>query len=232
MLIKTEKMASLGVLSAGIAHEINNPLGVILGHVQLLLKQVQEKQSLDNPQEAIQLLETIESYTRRCSHIVNSLVEFSRQKQMHMMPVDVNQAVENALMFTRSRIENKNIELIKNLAQGLPRTQADQIHLEQVFINIIINAQASMQDQGKLEISSIQEDDKIRICFKDNGQGIAQENLSRIFEPFFSTKDPGQGSGLGLSLSYGIIQAHEGDIKVSSQVGVGTTVDLILPIKA
>lgn len=231
MLVESEKMASLGVLSAGIAHEINNPLGVILGHVQMLLKELKEKSSLDNPQEAMGLLETVENYTRRCSYIVSSLIQFAREKQMQMMPIDINQAIENALMFTQSRISNKNIEIIRNLSENLPRIEADQIHLEQVFINIIINCEASMTSAGKIEIYSGVVDDQVKVQFKDTGEGISEENINKIFEPFFSTKDPGQGAGLGMSLSYGIIQAHGGDIKIQSKQGAGTTVEVLLPIK-
>ncbi len=231
MLIESEKMASLGVLSAGIAHEINNPLGVILGHVQMLLKELKEKNSLDNPQEAMKLLETIENYTRRCSHIVNSLMQFARKKQMQMMSTDIKSAVENALLFTQSRISSKNIEIVKSFLENLPAIEADQIHLEQVFINIINNAEASMVMGGKIEISTEALDNQVIIKFKDTGEGISEENLSRVFEPFFSTRDPGKGSGLGMSLSYGIIQAHGGDIKIESRQGVGTTVEVVLPIK-
>ncbi|MFH1062911.1 MAG: ATP-binding protein [Candidatus Omnitrophota bacterium] len=231
MLIESEKMASLGVLSAGIAHEINNPLGVILGHAQMLIKELKEKKSLANPQESIQLLETIESYTRRCSYIVNSLIQFAREKQMQMVFVDINQAIENALIFTQNRILNKNIEITKILGENLPSVLADQIHLEQVFINIILNAEASMPQGGSLKISTQRAGDQIKVLFKDTGEGIPKENLNRIFEPFFSTKDQGKGSGLGLSLSYGIVQAHGGDIKIESQWGKGTSVEVLLPIK-
>ncbi|MBU1044153.1 MAG: HAMP domain-containing protein [Candidatus Omnitrophica bacterium] len=231
MLIESEKMASLGVLSAGIAHEINNPLGVILGHAQMLIKELKEKKSLDNPQESIQMLETIESYTRRCSYIVNSLIQFAREKQMQMIDVDVNQAIENALIFTQNRISNKSIEIVKTLEENLPNIAADQIHLEQVFINIILNAEASMPQGGSLKISTQKTNAQIKVLFEDNGQGISKDDMNRIFEPFFSTKDPGKGSGLGLSLSYGIIQAHGGDIKIVSKKNKGTLVEVLLPLK-
>ena len=231
MLIESEKMASLGVLSAGIAHEINNPLGVILGHAQMLLKELKEKKSLADTQESIKLLETIESYTRRCSYIVNSLIQFAREKRMEMVSVDINNTIENALMFTQNRIINKNIEILKNFSDNLPSVQADQIHLEQVFINIILNADASMPQGGSLNITTQIIKSKIRVLFQDSGGGISTENMNKIFQPFFSTKDPGKGTGLGLSLSYGIIQAHGGDIKIKSQIDKGTSVEVFLPIK-
>ncbi|MBU1087901.1 MAG: two-component sensor histidine kinase, partial [Candidatus Omnitrophica bacterium] len=231
MLIESEKMASLGILSAGIAHEINNPLGVILGHAQMLIKELKEKKSLDNPQESIQMLETIESYTRRCSYIINSLIQFAREKQMQLISVDINQTIENALIFTQNRIVNKNIGIIKNFGENLASIQADQIQLEQVFINIILNADASMPQGGSLKISTQSASDQIKVLFEDNGEGISKDNINRIFEPFFSTKDHGKGSGLGLSLSYGIIQAHGGDIKIISKKNKGTLVEVFLPLK-
>lgn len=231
MLVDSEKMASLGVLSAGIAHEINNPLGVILGHAQMLIKELKEKKSLVNFQESLQLLEIIEIYTKRCSYIVNSLIQFTREKKMQLIAVDINQAIENSLMFTQNRILNRDIEIIKILSENLPKIAADQIHIEQVFINIIINAQASMPRGGSIEISTQRIGEQIKVLFQDTGEGIPKDNLKRIFEPFFSTKDPGKGFGLGLSLSYGIVQAHGGDIKIESQVGKGTLVEVFLPIK-
>ncbi|MFH1459661.1 MAG: ATP-binding protein [Candidatus Omnitrophota bacterium] len=230
-LIESEKMASLGVLSSGIAHEINNPLGIIIGSVQMILKELKEKQTLANPQQTEELLKTVENYTRRCSHIVNSLLQFANKKQMQLIESDVNKSVENALLFTENHIKKNNINLIQSLEKDLPQVLADPINLEQVFINIILNAQMSMPEGGQLKVSTALAGNRVMVSFEDTGMGIAAGNMHKIFEPFFSTREPGKGAGLGLSISYGIIKAHNGDIKVESAVGKGTKVTVEIPIK-
>ncbi|MFH2137112.1 MAG: ATP-binding protein [Candidatus Omnitrophota bacterium] len=230
-LMESERMASLGVLSSGIAHEINNPLGIILGHAQMLLKELNTKGNIQNAQEAAVLLKTIEEYTKRCSYIVNSLLEFSRKKELQFQSVSVTAAIENALMFTSSRLGQKGINVTKEYSKNMPQISADSIHLEQVFINIILNAEQSMSGGGQLKVTADMKKNDILISFCDTGQGIAEDDLKKIFDPFFTTRQPGEGSGLGLAISYGIIKAHSGDIIVESKKGQGTKVMVKLPIK-
>ena len=235
-LLKSEKLASLGVLSSGIAHEINNPLGVILGHSQLLLKDLKEKKGLDTSKETKDLLETIERYSKRCSHIVKSLLQFTHKREFQFEEIDVLLALENSLMFTGERISQKGIEVTRHFSPKLPRLTADAIQLEQVFINLLLNAEQSISKKGKIIITTnldknIHKKNMVKIVFEDNGEGVTEEDLSKIFDPFFTTKDPGEGVGLGLSISYGIIKAHHGEITIRSQKNRGTTVTIQLPIK-
>jgi len=229
-LLESEKMASLGALSSGIAHEINNPLGVILGHTQMLLREFKEKGELENPKEAEGLLESIEQYTKRCSHIVKSLLQFTRKRELQFIETDVEAAIDNSVLFVSGKLSSKEINVVKKLSKKIPRALADSIQLEQVFINILLNAEQSMEKSGKIEITAKPDGDMVIITFEDNGPGISEEHLSKIFDPFFSTKEPGQGVGLGLSVSYGIIKAHNGKIEIKSEDQKGTIVEIRLPI--
>ena len=233
-LLESEKLASLGVLSSGIAHEINNPLGIILGHTQMILKNLKSGKGLTEAQEVEKLLEEVEINTKRCSRIVSSLLHFARKKEVNREDTAVAQILDNALVFASGRLSSKGIKVEKEVDASLPVIPADPVQLEQVFINIIFNAEQSMAEGGRLVIrAEAPETDKgyFTLVFKDNGKGIAAKDLSRIFDPFFSTKDPGQGSGLGLSLSYGIIKAHGGDIRITSKKGKGTRAIVVLPVK-
>jgi len=234
-LLKTEKMASLGMLSSGIAHEINNPLGVILGETQMLLRELKDKKKIKNVKETEELLSSIELQTKRCSHIVKSLLQFTKSRDLQFSATNIEETLENALEFTRGRLASKKIKVIKDYCKNSSAVIADSIQLEQVFINILINAEQSIKKNGKIKIMTRLEQFKNNPClfisFEDNGIGINEDNLNKIFDPFFSTKETGEGSGLGLSVSYGIIKSHGGDIEVSSKVGEGSTMIIKLPIK-
>jgi signal transduction histidine kinase len=237
-LIESEKMASLGVLSSGIAHEINNPLGVVLGQTQMLLNKFRTEPDSLNTTEANELLMTIEESAKRCSRVVKSLLQFARKKELIFKGTDITVVLENALVFTQSRLEKKGIKIIRSFPDSVPLVEADPVQLEQVFINILLNAEQSMKQAGRIKIDIKLEyspkgshPEFITISFEDTGRGIPQKYLSKIFEPFFSTKEPGEGAGLGLSVSYGIIKAHRGNIEVKSQVNIGTTVIVKLPLK-
>lgn len=233
-LLESEKLASLGVLSSGIAHEINNPLGIILGHAQMLLKQLQSEHAFSNPEEAQKLIETIEENTKRCSQIVKSLLLFARSRDLVLNKTDVKSCLDNALKFTESRLNKKNIKVLKNINQNLPVISADPIQLEQVFINILHNCEQSLNENGTITITAElkieKEEQKLNMTFEDNGKGMPEKVLAKVFDPFFSTREPGEGTGLGLSISYGIIKAHQGDIDIKSKLGEGTTVTISLPI--
>jgi two-component system, NtrC family, sensor kinase len=226
-LMHSDRLAVLGQLAAGVAHEINNPLGSILLFTRLTLQQTAgDGQVRDN-------LERIELETRRCHAIVQSLLDFARQREPKVEPVDVNELADAAISFFENQNLLKNIQIVRNYSGNLQRIQADQQQLQQVLINIIVNASDAMNGKGVLTIgtSDSEADESVRISITDTGCGIPPENLDRIFDPFFTTKDVGRGTGLGLSVSYGIVQAHKGDIAVSSTPGAGSRFTITLPQK-
>ena len=225
-LVSSEKMASLGKLAAGIAHEINNPLGGILIYSSLLMEDLPE----EDPKR--QDLARVVQEAGRCKEIVRSLLEFARQTEPKMEPVDINRAITDDLFFLENQALFHNIRIIKNLDPSRPLAIGNAGQLKQVFMNIIINAAEAMHGTGELNITTHPASDRnaILVEFTDTGEGIREENLSRIFEPFFTTKDVGKGTGLGLATSYGIIEDHGGKIFVRSKVGEGTTFTIELPI--
>ncbi len=225
-LVNSEKMASLGKLAAGIAHEINNPLGGILIYSSLLMEDLPEK----DPKK--QDLARVVQEAGRCKEIVRSLLEFARQTEPRMESVDVNRAITDGLFFLENQALFHNIRIVKNLDPSLPYAMGNAGQLKQVFMNIIINAAEAMHGNGELTITTYPAPDRNSILmeFVDTGEGVPEKNLSRIFEPFFTTKDVGKGTGLGLSTSYGIIESHDGKIGVRSKVGEGTTFTIELPV--
>jgi PAS domain S-box-containing protein len=226
-LVNSEKMASLGKLAAGIAHEINNPMGGILIYSNLLMEALEEDSRKQD-------LEKIVQEATRCKEIVKSLLEFSRQTEPKMEPTDINKAITDDLFFLENQALFHNIEIVKNLDPQLPWVLGNGSQLKQVFMNIIVNAAEAIHGSGTLTITTGLSGDKkeIWIEFSDTGEGIPQENLSRIFDPFFTTKEVGKGTGLGLSTSYGIIDGHGGRIVVKSQVVKGSTFRIELPAGA
>ncbi len=217
-LANSEKLASLGKLAAGIAHEINNPLGGILIYASLLIEDLPE----DDPQR--QDLTRIVQEAGRCKEIVKSLLEFARQSEPTMEPVDINRAITDGLFFLENQALFHNIQIVKNLDPALPFARGNGSQLKQVFMNIMVNAAEAMPGSGTLTITTTLSSERkgIAIEFADTGEGIPEENLSRIFDPFFTTKDVGKGTGLGLSTAYGIIEGHGSKIGVKSKVGEGT----------
>jgi two-component system NtrC family sensor kinase len=224
-LVNSEKMASLGKLAAGIAHEINNPLGGILIYSSLLMEDLPET----DPKR--QDLARVVQEAGRCKEIVRSLLEFARQTEPKMEPVDINRAITDDLFFLENQALFHNVRIVKNLDPSLPFATGNAGQLKQVFMNIIINAAEAMHGTGQLTIATYPALDRNSILmeFTDTGEGIPEENFSRIFEPFFTTKDVGKGTGLGLATSYGIIEDHGGRIFVKSKVGEGTTFTIELP---
>ncbi|MFH2074623.1 MAG: ATP-binding protein, partial [Pseudomonadota bacterium] len=222
-LISSEKLASLGKLAAGIAHEINNPLGGILIYSSLMIENLAE----DDAKR--QDLARIVIEAERCKEIVKSLLEFARQSEPKTEPVDINRAIIDGLFFLENQASFHNIQIIKKLDPSLPLARGNSSQVKQVFMNIIVNAAEAMHGNGTLTISTSfnQEKKSILIEFTDTGEGIPEENLSRIFDPFFTTKEVGKGTGLGLSTSYGILEGLGGKIGVKSTVGVGTTFTIV-----
>ena len=226
-LIQSEKLASLGKLAAGIAHEINNPLGGILIYSYLLLE--------DTPKNGpyYDNLKKIVKETTRCKDIVKGLLEFARPKEPEMIPTEINEVVEKSLSIVERQALFQNITIKKVYSPSLPRIIADGAQLQQVFMNIIINAAEAMNGKGTLILKTCLDENKeyINIEFTDTGHGIKEEDKKRLFEPFFTTKEVGKGTGLGLAISYSIIQKHQGDIRVQSQIGKGSTFTVKLPLK-
>ena len=225
-LVSSEKMASLGKLAAGIAHEINNPLGGILIYSSLMIEDLPEEDSRRGD------LARIVQEAGRCKEIVKSLLEFARQTEPKMEPTDINRAINDGLFFLVNQALFHNIRIVKNLDSFLPFVRGNASQLKQVFMNIIVNAAEAIHGNGVLTITTSPTPDRkaVLVEFTDTGEGIPEENLTRIFDPFFTTKDVGKGTGLGLATSYGIVEDHGGKIGVKSKVGEGTTFTIELPV--
>jgi PAS domain S-box-containing protein len=225
-LVSSEKMASLGKLAAGIAHEINNPLGGILIYSSLMMEDLPEEDTKRGD------LMRIVQEAGRCKEIVKSLLEFARQTEPKMEPTDINRAINDGLFFLVNQALFHNIQIIKIFDPFLPFVRGNASQLKQVFMNIIVNAAEAMHGSGTLTIATSPSPDRktVSIEFTDTGEGIPEENFTRIFDPFFTTKEVGKGTGLGLATSYGIVEDHGGKISVKSKVGEGTTFTIELPI--
>lgn len=225
-LIQSEKMSAFGQLSAGIAHEVKNPLAGILGYVQLSLKKLKDNPPLQKN------LAIIEKETRRCNSIIENLMKFARQDKPRLEPLEINDVVEDAITLVDHQMGLSEIHLGKNLSDELPVIRGDANQLIQVFMNILINAQQAMDGTpGTVSISTSSSNEKsVEVRIEDSGPGMPEEVRSKIFEPFFTTKAAGKGTGLGLAVTYGIIKDHSGDIRVESEPGKGTTFIITLPV--
>ncbi len=227
-LLQSEKMASLGKLAAGVAHQLNNPLGGITLFAKLIME---EYELADGAKED---LNRILKDAERCRDTVKELLEFSRQTRYLMQPQNINQAINRTLFLIENQTLFHNIQIEKALAQSLPLVSVDIQQINHLFMNIILNAAQAMEGNGTLSICSFltESEQQVRIEIADTGPGIPQHILPRIFEPFFTTKQEGEGTGLGLSLVYSIVENHGGTIRASSQVGDGTKFIIELPIRA
>ncbi len=222
-LSNTEKLASLGTLAAGVAHEINNPLGIIIGFGELLLE------NMDKDSQSREDLEIILKHAHHCKDIVENLLNFARNSQGLYQATDVNEALEEIISIISHTLEINNITLHTSFSKGLPLVRGDRRKLQQVFLNLVINAMDAMPEGGVLEISSSIQRDEVIITVRDSGCGIKPEHKDRIFDPFFTTKPEGKGTGLGLSISYGIINNYGGSIEFNSEEGRGSTFIIKLP---
>jgi signal transduction histidine kinase len=224
-LVQSEKMSAFGQLSAGIAHEVKNPLTGILGYAQLCKRKVDAQ----DPMHAS--LEIIEKETKRCRSIIDNLMRFARAEHAEKKPTDIAQAIRDAVAIVDHQLGIKQVAIELDLAPGLPPVNGNANQLQQVVMNLMINAQQAFAGKaGHVRVAaSAAENRRVRIEVGDDGPGIPPEIQSRIFEPFFSTKPAGEGTGLGLSVSYGIIKDHEGDISVNSAPGRGATFVITLP---
>lgn len=225
-LTRTDKLASLGQLAAGVAHEMNNPLGSIMVLSYLLLEDTKEESA-----ERTQIEKIIREATR-CKEIVRGLLEFSRYMPSRMVPVQVNSILEEVLFLVGGHLMFQHIDLVKELHPRLPLVLGDKNRLEQVFINLLMNSADAMEGMGRLIVTTSlnPEGDRVRLAFRDTGPGIPDDLLGRLFDPFFTTKGVGKGVGLGLSISYGIIEKHLGRIYVEKTGPEGTTFVVELPV--
>ena len=220
---QTEKLTSLGLLAAGVAHEVNTPLAVISNYIQMLAKQMPE----GDPRQSI--IDKIVKQTFRASEIVNNLLNFSRTGAAEAASVDVNRVVEETLSLVAHPLKTAQIQVVKELGASLPPVHGSANKLQQVFLNLFLNARDAMPGGGMLEVRTGAHNGSVEIEIADTGGGIPREDINRIFDPFFTTKSNGRGTGLGLSVSYGIIKEHAGKIDVRSTPGKGTAFHVEFP---
>jgi two-component system NtrC family sensor kinase len=224
-LQQADKLASLGQISTGLAHEINNPLGVMLGYTQLLLRgHSPGTQVYDD-------LKTIEKHARNCKAVVEDLLKFARGTRTTKSFIDVNDCVEEVISLLGHHFERDKVTVSTRLDRGLPRLIADGGKLKQVLMNLLMNAKQAISGEGSIEVGTRLDSARsnVLVSISDNGCGIPASQIGNIFDPFFTTKPVGEGTGLGLSVSYGIIQDHDGRIEVDSRPGKGSTFTLVLP---
>ena len=225
-LAQSEKLAVVGQLAAGVAHEINNPLTTILANAQLLQRSLPPEDK-DN-QEMVAL---IIQASDRASQAVRDLLDFARRERYELTPTDLNETIQRTLALIRHELGSRSITLKFDPAVDLPAVNASQDHLQGVWLNLLINAiDAIDPGPGTIHITTSRVDDSFEISVADSGQGIPPEHISRIFEPFYTTKEPGSGTGLGLSVCHQIVTRHGGKILVNSQPDEGTTFTVYLPI--
>ncbi len=225
-IIQSKKLASLGILTAGVAHEITNPLN----NISMIAQTYEELYPHLSEKDRIEFMSKVDAETDRIRKIVKNLLDFSKPKDANPKEADINAVIQKTLTLVQNMIDVSNIETVVKLNEGLPPVFVDEHQIQQVLVNLITNAVQAMSAGGRLYIASRSglAGESVEITVMDTGKGIAPEFLPHIFDPFFSTKGEG-GTGLGLSVSYGIVKNHKGDIRVESKVGVGTTFTVELP---
>jgi len=224
-LLQAEKLSSIGLLAAGIAHEINTPLTGVCSYTQMLLKET-------SPQDRrYEMLKKIEKQSFRASNIVESLLNLARVRDSDFQEVDINGLMLETLSLLDHQFRNTHIDVKLDLDPVLPSTLANGGKLQQVFMNLFLNAKDSMPEGGQLWVRTHCEDSQLVVRIEDTGTGISDEDIKNIYDPFFTTKELGKGTGLGLSVCYGIIQEHSGRISVESRPGLGSSFRVQLPLK-
>jgi signal transduction histidine kinase len=223
-LVQTDKLSSIGLLAAGVAHEVNTPLAVISTYAQMLTKQI----SGDDPKS--KLLEKIAKQTFRASEIVNSLLNFSRTSKTEFEEVDLNRVVRETLSLIEHQLEKAGVRVDFTPSLQSACVRGNFGKLQQVFLNLFLNARDAMETGGRLRVSTRTDDEHAQVEVADSGRGIAPEDLPRIYDPFFTTKGAKKGTGLGLAVTYGIVREHGGTINVKSLPGDGATFVVDLPL--
>jgi signal transduction histidine kinase len=242
-LIQAEKMDAIGRMASGIAHEVKNPLGVILQGVNCLEMRLPPAQK-----DTFDILQKIKNNVERADNIIKGLLDFSKLTQLAMEAEDIAEVIESALGLVYHRVKMEGVEIVKKFDKDLPKVLVDRRKMEQVFVNVFLNAIQSMPKGGKLTVRSYKaelEEKSVAVtkgknaCFirgqeaviaeiEDTGKGISKENLGRVYEPFFTTKEPQEGTGLGLSVTMNIIEMHKGCIDIKSKINKGTKVTIFL----
>jgi PAS domain S-box-containing protein len=222
-LVQADKLSSIGLLAAGVAHEVNTPLAVISTYAQMLAKQI------SGDEQKAPLLEKIARQTFRASEIVNSLLNFSRTSPTEFVSVDLNKVIRETLALMEHQLTKTQVAATLTLDDKLPRIKGSPGKLQQVFLNLFLNARDAMERGGRLAVKTRAHDGHVLVTVNDSGAGITSENLEKIFDPFFTTKGAKKGTGLGLSVSYGIVREHGGNIEVQSTIGAGTQFELSFP---
>lgn len=232
-VVETGKLASVGELAAGIAHEINNPVAIMIeeaGWIEDILED-EEFQESENLDEFIRALEQIRTQGRRCKEITHKLLHFARKTDSRIQEVQINDLIEELVALSAQKAKYSNVTINTVLQKDLPPLQVSETEVQQVFLNLINNALDAMDKKGGvIDVTTLMERDHIAVQVADNGPGIPEANLARIFDPFFTTKPVGKGTGLGLSICYGIIKKMGGEIDVHSVMGVGTTFRVLIPL--
>ncbi len=231
-LLQAEKLASIGQLAAGVAHELNNPLMVIMGNVQLSLREM--KRGTQGPKELLsqteEALKEIEQESQRAKMIVNNLLNFARVTSPSRVETEIHPILDESVKLVSHQADLQSVEVTKRYAAHLPAVKVDPGQIKQVFVNVILNAVQAMPLGGKVTLETGVSGAYLKVLVQDTGVGISSDDLQKVFDPFYTTKEVGIGTGLGLSLSYSIVQNHQGMINLISKVGQGTTVTILLPL--
>ena len=233
-LVQSDRLASLGQLSASVAHEINNPVSGVL-NLSMLMQRMLKEDGVPpaRVEEFRKYLSQVTGETARVGRIVSDLLAFSRRGKPQRAPADLNKIVRTTLSLAQHKMKLSNVAVEVHLCEDLPAAPCDPSQIQQVVLNLLLNAAEATQTKTERRVTITTEADKedVRLIVADNGEGIPPENLTKIFDPFFTTKSDGKGVGLGLAVSYGIVQAHGGEIEVKSVVGEGTTFTVSLPLE-
>jgi signal transduction histidine kinase len=222
-LVQADKLSSIGLLAAGVAHEVNTPLAVISTYAQMLAKQI-----AGDEQKSV-LLDKIARQTFRASEIVNSLLNFSRTSPTEFVETDLGKVIRETLSLVQHQFEKSGVSVEINLEEPLPPIRGNPGRLQQVFLNLYLNARDAMERGGALTVRAWNGENGVEVAVSDTGRGIAPEHVHRIYDPFFTTKAVQKGTGLGLSVTYGIVREHGGLIEVDSKLGEGTRFHLEFP---
>jgi two-component system, NtrC family, sensor kinase len=227
VMVQSHKLRAVGTLTAGVAHELNNPINNITLTAHLLLEDYKEL----SDGERLDMIEDLVSQAGRAQSIVRNLLDFARESESKIEPLDLGAVIQETIKLAGNQIKLSSAHLDVSIIPNMPRIHGDQQQLTQVFLNILLNALDAIPRKGRIQISVAPEDPNfLAVKITDNGSGVPEHILPNIFDPFFTTKSQGKGTGLGLSVSQGIIARHGGQIRVSSQEGVGTTFTIILPV--
>jgi two-component system NtrC family sensor kinase len=225
----THKLSSIGRLAAGVAHEINNPMAIINEKAGLMKDLIELDSGFKDKDKFLGLTDAIINSVERCRSITHRLLGFARRMEPHIENLDINEVVRETVGFVEKEAHYRNLDLRLQLGDNLPEIASDRGQLQQVFLNLLSNAFAAVEDRGTITICTCDCGDVLSVSVEDNGCGMSEETLNRFYEPFFSTKKKGHGTGLGMFITYGIIKRLGGRIEAKSKEGQGTTITVHLP---